>query len=74
MQRDWARVERAKHEHWAARRRRGGLAEAARVMSALRAHAELLDPGYPDTTERDADLETHRRVAAALARCPRPRR
>jgi hypothetical protein len=74
LDRDWAGIERAKRTHWSARRRAGGLAEATRVMSGLRAHASRLRPDYPTPADREADLETHRRVAAALARCPRPGR
>jgi hypothetical protein len=62
-QRDWRRARDAKRAYWRARLDRGGLAEAIRVTESLRG---------PDD-HREEDLETHQRVAEALAKTA-PRR
>lgn len=61
--RDWRRAREAKRDYWRARLDRGGLAEAIRITESLRG---------PDD-HREEDLETHRRVAEALAKTA-PRR
>jgi hypothetical protein len=49
-------------------RKKLGLTEALRVVGALRAQARFFQPGWPTQDDREEDLETHIRVAAALAR------
>ena len=68
LARDWDRVARAKEEYWAKRKRRLGLVEVLRVMSDLRDHARALRPDWPTPEERAKDLQTHERVAEALAK------
>jgi hypothetical protein len=68
LDRPWAALEEAKRAHWQARKHRGGLAEVLRVADELRTRAMLVDPTWPSERDREQDLETHRRVAAALAR------
>lgn len=65
--RDWARLRESKRAYWRARMDRGGLDEAVRVTELLR------DPHEPSETSREEDLQTHQRVAEALARTPRYR-
>jgi hypothetical protein len=65
LARDWAAVRRRKREYWRERLDRGGLAEALRV-SAL-----LYEPASDE--DREEDLQTHQRVAEALAKTA-PRR
>jgi hypothetical protein len=49
-------------------RKRLGAQEALRVVDALRAHVRLFNPTWPTREDRQADLEAHIRVSAALAR------
>lgn len=44
-------------------------AEALELGDALRRHALLLKPDWPDPTERAAELAVHRRIAEALRAC-----
>lgn len=65
LARDWARARDLKRAYWRDRLDRGGLGEAIRVTELMR--------GSSTDARRDDDLETHRRVAQALARTtPRP--
>ena len=65
LARDWARVRDNKRAYWRDRLDRGGLAEAVRVTELLRGRATDQD--------REEDLETHQRVAQALATTRRRR-
>jgi hypothetical protein len=65
--RDWRRLRDAKRRYWRERLARGGLAEALRITELLRAATAAHNPSWPTSQDRDEDLETHRRVAAALA-------
>lgn len=49
-------------------RKRLGAQEALRVVDSLRAHVRLFNPTWPTPEDREADLQTHIRVSAALAR------
>ena len=49
-------------------RKRLGAQEALRVVDSLRAHVRLFNPTWPTLGDREADLQTHIRVSAALAR------
>ena len=70
--RDWRRLRAQKRAYWRARLERGGLAEALSITEQLRAGMQERVPGWPTEQEREEDLETHRRVAAALARTAPP--
>lgn len=45
---------------------------ALRVVDSLRAHVRLFNPTWPTREDREADLEAHIRVSAALARTAPP--
>ena len=62
--RDWEKVRTAKRAYWRERLARGGLREALRVTEQLHR--------VPSAAEREEDLQTHRRVAQALAKRPSP--
>lgn len=66
--RDWSGARDRKRAYWSERLERGSLAEALRVTDELRAWMQDRDPTWPSKEARDEDLETHRRVAATLAR------
>jgi hypothetical protein len=66
--RDWRMLRARKRAHWRARLERGGLAEALSITEQMRAWLRERDAAWPTEQEREEDLETHRRVAAALAR------
>jgi hypothetical protein len=66
--RDWRRLRERKRAYWRARLERGGLAEALSITEQMRAWMRERDAAWPTEQEREEDLETHRRVAAALAR------
>ena len=70
LTRDWAKVARAKDDHWRQRKARFGAAEALQVASELRQHARIACPGWPTDEEREEDLQTHREVAAKLRQTP----
>jgi hypothetical protein len=70
--RDWQRARDLKRTYWRARLDRGGLTEALAITDQLRRELKQRVPTWPSEREREEDLETHRRVAAALARTPRP--
>lgn len=58
--RDWQKARSAKRAYWRERLARGGMAEALRVTEQLHR--------VPTDAERDEDLQTHQRVAEALAK------
>jgi hypothetical protein len=66
--RDWRRLRARKRAYWRARLERGGLAEALSITEQMRTWLHERDAAWPTEQEREEDLETHRRVAAALAR------
>jgi hypothetical protein len=70
LARDWGRASEARARYWAERKARRGLAEVLRVADQLRASARALDPTWPTEAQREEDLATHQRVAAALALVP----
>lgn len=63
LARDWSAARERKRAYWRDRLQRGGLGEALAITEQLRVGSTEQD--------READLETHRRVAEALARTPR---
>ncbi|HEY0481819.1 MAG TPA: hypothetical protein VGD37_30080 [Kofleriaceae bacterium] len=66
--RDWRALRASKRVYWRARLDRGGLAEALAITGQLRAGLQHRDATWPTEHDREEDLQTHRRVAAALAR------
>lgn len=74
MARDWGAVREAKRQYWRDRLDRGGLVEALRVSEQLRDQAAHANPAWPTEKDREEDLETHQRVAKALASTAPPER
>lgn len=70
--RDWEGARAAKRRYWADRLGRGGIREALEVTAQLRQWMMQVDGSWPTQAQREDDLETHRRVAAALAKTRRP--
>lgn len=64
--RDRRLVEEAEAAFWAARKSELGVLEALRIGETLRREVQEQRPDWPAEEERLADLETHRRVSAAL--------
>ncbi len=56
-----------KEQYWREQKQLG-LREALRVVDALRTQVQFFNPTWPTPEDREADLETHIRVSAALAR------
>jgi hypothetical protein len=63
----WDLLAEYKDRYWRERKQLGA-GEALRVVDALRAQARYFHPGWPTPEDREADLQTHLRVSAALAR------
>jgi hypothetical protein len=63
----WDLLAEYKDQYWRERKRLG-LREALRVVDSLRTQAQFWNPSWPTPEDREADLETHIRVSAALAR------
>ncbi len=64
--RDWDRLARQKAEYWASLKAREGYGEGLLIADEFRRHALRLHPGWPSEQDRQEDLESHIRVAAAL--------
>lgn len=63
----WDLLAAYKDQYWRERKHLG-LREALRVVDVLRTQAQFFNPAWPTPEDREADLETHIRVSAALAR------
>jgi hypothetical protein len=63
----WDLLAEYKDQYWR-KRKQLGLREALRVVDSLRTQAQFFNPSWPTLEDREADLETHLRVSAALAR------
>jgi hypothetical protein len=68
MARDWAAARGSKREYWRDRIERGGLRDVLRLTDQLRGWMKRIDPEWPTAREREEDLQTHQRVAEALAK------
>jgi hypothetical protein len=68
VDRDWRLLRARKRAYWRKRLESGGLAEALSITEQMRTWVRERDAAWPTEQEREEDLETHRRVAAALAR------
>ena len=66
--RDWESARRNKDAYWAERISRLGPAESFRIAEELRREVLLLNPTWPDSTLRRADVQCHIRVAELLRR------
>jgi hypothetical protein len=64
--RDWAALAEAKADYWARRKKTMTAEDALAVAEGLRRRARALRPGWPDDTERAADLAVHVRISEAL--------
>jgi hypothetical protein len=73
MARNWQAVRENKEAYWGDRISRLGAAEAFRVTEELRRQAIELNPDWPDPMLREADLESHVRVAALFRRADKKR-
>jgi hypothetical protein len=62
----WSAVDDDKARYWAGRKRTMSPADALRLGEVLRRHARGMRPDWPSDDERQADLDTHVRVARAL--------
>lgn len=62
--RPWAEIERLKHRYWADLDL--APADRLRVADELRRYTLSLRPDWPDDVAREADLETHIRIARQL--------
>lgn len=63
----WDLLAEYKDQYWRERKKLG-IREALRVVGALYRQAQLFRPDWPTPEDREADLQTHIRVSAALAR------
>jgi hypothetical protein len=63
----WDLLAEYKDQHWRDRKKLG-IQEALRVVDSLRTQAQLFNPGWPTSEDREADLQTHIRLTKALAR------
>lgn len=62
----WDLLAEYKDQRWREQKRLGAQ-EAWRVVDSLRAQVQLFNPTWPTPEDREADLQTHIRVSAALA-------
>lgn len=72
--RDWEAVRESKDAYWADRIERMGPEEALRVADELRRQMLQCAADWPDDASRQADLESHVRLAALLRRADPSRR
>lgn len=70
--RDRGAVEQARAAHWREVALNGGAAVLLAIADGLRRHVQARFPGWPDETERTADLANHIRVSRALSRVRTP--
>lgn len=68
LARDWQAVREIKDEYWAERIARLGPGEALRVAEQLRRQVLAIQPAWPDVAQRDADLQSHIRLAERFRR------
>lgn len=74
VNRDWRALRESKDAYWADRIARLGPGEALRIADELRRQMLDRDPHWPDPASRQADLETHVRLAALVRRADSARR
>jgi hypothetical protein len=72
-ERDWAALAREKLRHSVEQKAGMSAARALAVSEALRRHATCVKPGWPDESERAADLAVHLRISKAFRAVSRQR-
>ncbi len=68
LDRDWVLVREMKERYWVEKKRSLTPAEALAIAGRLRQQVAVLRPDWPDDRQREADLNTHRRVSGCLRR------
>ena len=66
--REWDTARKSKDMYWGERIARLGPGEAFRIGEELRRQMILCNPAWPEATLRQADVDSHARVAALLRR------
>jgi hypothetical protein len=66
--RDWRLIERAKSDYWIRKNASMPPADALELGSGLFEYTRRLRADWPDSVERQADLDSHVRLAAMLRR------
>ena len=66
--RDWRLIERVKSDCWVEQKATATPSAAIELAAGLLQYARTLRPDWPNTTEREADLESHIRLAGMLQR------
>jgi hypothetical protein len=74
-ERDWRLIERVKSDYWVEQKAAATPSAAFELAADLLQYARTLRPDWPNTTEREADVAAHIRVAGMLQRASqiRPR-
>lgn len=72
VRRDRGAVEQARATHWREVALNAGTAALLAIADGLRRHVQARFPGWPDETERAADLANHIRVSRALSHVRTP--
>ena len=68
LERDWRLIEQAKSEQWMAQKAGMTPSAAMDLAGELLQYALNLRPDWPNSAERQADLDSHVRVAGILQR------
>jgi hypothetical protein len=71
--RDWRLVERAKADCWVEQKAAASSSAAIELAAELLQYARTLRPDWPNASEREADLESHIRLAGVLQRVSQER-
>lgn len=66
--RDWRLIERVKSDCWVEQKATATPSAAIELAAGLLQYARTLRPDWPNTTEREADLASHIRLAGMLQR------
>jgi hypothetical protein len=66
--RDWRLIERVKTDCWVEQKAAASPSAAIELAAGLLQYARRLRPDWPNTTEREADLASHIRLAGMLQR------
>ena len=66
--RDWRLIERVKSDCWVEQKAAASPSAAIELAAELLQYARTLRPDWPNTTEREADLAAHIRLAGMLQR------
>ena len=66
--RDWRLIERVKSDCWVEQKAAASPSAAIELAAELLQYVRTLRPDWPNTTEREADLASHIRLAGMLQR------